>query len=95
MADQDVADVLFSLLKVDVPVRSHPYPEEGVVVSADATGVQVQLPLFHPDWKYGPCSWSRPAATAGYPPAGTRCLVVFAGPNQNRPWITGFDGWPA
>lgn len=36
--------------------------------------------------------------TAAVPPAGTRCLVVFAGPDAQgdyHPWVVGFAGWPA
>lgn len=54
------------------------------------------------------CSWSKPAAHAhtdpdgqtGFsgganPPAGTRCLVLFAGLGAADPWVVAFSGWPA
>lgn len=31
----------------------------------------------------------------GFPPGGTRCLVVFTDAGLADPWVTAFDGWPA
>jgi hypothetical protein len=70
-------------------------PQSAVVVSADATGVRFAIPSFHADWAFGPARWSRPSAADGYPPAGTPCLVAFAGDDLADPWIVTFAGWPA
>jgi hypothetical protein len=77
---------------VPVPTEALSGAQEGVVASADSTGLRVSLPRFHPGLAFGPCGWSRPSTTAGYPPVGTRCLVMFVGTN---PWVTAFAGWPA
>lgn len=80
-----------------VPQDALPGVHEAVVASADATGLRASIPGFHPGLAFGPCAWSKPpdvpgVYTIGYPPVGTRCLLVFAG---NNPWIIGFNHWPA
>lgn len=71
-------------------------PQEGLVVAADASGLTVKIPTYSPDWKFGPCRWARPSSTAGFPPAGTPCLIVFAGGDDlSHPWVVAFAGWPA
>ena len=54
--------------------------------------------------RFGPCRYQPPLVAAGgdphghqfaVPPAGTRCLVVFADGDVARPWIVTFGGWPS
>lgn len=81
-------------------------PVEAIVSQADATGLKVVIPSFGPQWSFGPCSYGRPldgssgswagsssvTIPVGYPPIGTKCLVVFT--VDEHPWIIAFKGWP-
>lgn len=96
MADQLTSQLMGVLLNKPLPVPPLPGPMEGVVVSTGAGGVRVILPGFHNDWAWGPCFYSRPSSGSGYPPIGTRCLMVLSSVADNsNPWIVAFSGWPA
>jgi hypothetical protein len=72
-------------------------PQEGAVVTVDATGATFTLADL-PDQLFGPAPWglgayvdSAAALTAGHAPQpGDRCLVVFAGIGIETPWIAGW-----
>lgn len=70
-------------------------PQEGLVISADASGVRFSIPSYHSGWAFGPARFSRPSVAAGFPPAGTPCLVAFPGTDLLNPWVITFAGWPA
>lgn len=83
-------------------------PQIGTVRRVTGQGLMVTLDLLGDTRLVGPCPWARPipATPAGYtthdhgithdtPPAGTRCLVAFAGGQLDGAWVIAFDRWPA
>lgn len=81
-------------------------PQPATVLRVDGARLVVSLEAF-PEQEFA-CTWGRPAehnhsdpdgatgyAGPGDPPAGTRCLVLFAGQGLADPWVTAFAGWPA
>ena len=101
MAEQITSNALFALLDSRPPVPTLGGPTQGVVVGTGVGGVKVALPNFHPDWAFGPCRYSKPPdspgstppVVVGFPPLGTRCLIVLD--EAETPWIVAFDRWPA
>lgn len=78
---------------------------EGTVVSATATEVVVTVNGFDRSGKATfTCKYERrPGASPAHPPAGTACLVAFAGSivasvlapgYAGSPWAVAFTGWP-
>jgi hypothetical protein len=67
-------------------------PQEAVVVAASAASVQVVIPVFSPDYQFGPAPY-QPVPGGVLPPAGTRCLVMFVGTDLSRPYVVMFVGW--
>jgi hypothetical protein len=89
-------DLPYVLNRSRRPRSPLPGLQEAVVVTADAAGVRFTVPAFHTDLAFGPTlNWSRPAVEAGYPPAGTRCLVAFAGEDLTAAWVVAWANWPA
>lgn len=83
-------------------------PQPATVLKVIGSDLYVELEAVD-GLEVGPCAWSRPAGhfhtnpeggstgtvSASTPPAGTRCLVVFAGAGVTDPWVIGWDGWPS
>lgn len=86
------SDLGFVLNQTPSATQAMPGPLEAQVISADATGVRVTVPSFHPELAFGPARYSWPVT--GYPPAGTSCLVAFTGDDLTRPWIMAWDTAP-
>jgi len=99
MAEQITSNAMFALLNVRPPVPAVSGPTQGVVVGTGPSGVKVMLPNFHPDWAFGPCRYAKPpdppspGTPIGFPPLGTRCLLVLD--EQEQAWIVAWDHWPA
>jgi hypothetical protein len=81
-------------------------PRAGTVIGTQGSKLLVSLEAF-PDQQFA-CSWGHagphnhtdPDGATGYsggttPPAGTRCLVLFAGNGLADPWVVAFASWPA
>lgn len=76
-----------------------PRPQRARVTRTVApSSVYVALDAL-PDVEHGPCAWQQPPAAGTaprpLPPAGTACLVYFAGDGIADPWLVTFDRWPA
>lgn len=69
-------------------------PRTATVRRSDGGRLLVTVDGLGDDRLIGPCRWARPDG-AGQPPAGTRCLVLFADAGVGDPWVVAFDGWPA
>lgn len=72
---------------------------EGVIKSVTADGAYFTVPTWdHGKHVFGPAPWPKSAVEvasahdhdATTPPAGSRCLVVFAGTGIERPWVIGW-----
>lgn len=89
----DVGSALGFVVNQDpTPTQAMPGPLEALVVSADATGVRVTIPAFHPEMAFGPAKYSWPVQ--GFPPVGTQCLVGFVGTDLTLPWIMAWSNPP-
>jgi hypothetical protein len=72
------------------PVDQFPGVQEARVHRVDATGLHVTVDAL-PGPVFGPVrGWANET-----PPAGTACLVAFAGYAADRPWLLAYDGWAA
>lgn len=80
-------------------------PQPGRVLGPSGSKLLVSLEAF-PEQEFA-CTWGRgeehthplsPGSTGysgpGDPPAGTRCLVLFAGQGVADPWVVAFASWP-
>lgn len=94
------------LLGVRPRRRQYEGPQPARVVRASAAGLFVALEAT-PSVEHK-ASWSRDkahthtvsgttssTADVGFPPVGTRCLVLFAGAGIADPWVVQFASWPA
>lgn len=92
MTDPLLAGLAYQLTRHPLPSPPMVGPQEAIVVSSTATGVQVTVPVFSPDYKFGPAPYQPPVSGA-LPPQGTRCLVAFVGTDLTRPYVLMFIGW--
>lgn len=74
------------------PTQAMPGLQEAQVLTADANGLFVTIPTFHPDWSFGPCRYSWPIQ--GFPPPDSTCLVAFTGDDLTRPWVVSWGAAP-
>lgn len=70
-----------------------PRPREAIVDRVEGGKLFVVL-VNARETLFGPVSW-QPVPGYGFPPAGTRCVVVFLGRGADRPWVVAFNGWPS
>lgn len=87
--------------------RQYDGPQPASVLRVTGGKLFVELDAAH-GLEIGPCAWSRPLAAHSHsitggqtgtydppaPPAGTRCLVLFAGRGIADPWVVAWDGYP-
>lgn len=92
MADPNLAAIGYALTRQRATVPAMDGPQEGIVVTADTSGVQFTVPAYSPDFKFGPAPYQEPQPGA-VPPPGTRCLVTFVGGGLDKPYVTNFFGW--
>jgi hypothetical protein len=93
---------------VQLPSRQFAGPQPAKVLRVTAGKLYVELESAQ-KLEIGPCAWGHPAAhnhtdpgggntgttTPADPAAGTRCLILFAGPGVTDPWVVAWSGWPA
>lgn len=92
MTDPFTAALGYTLTRQQLATRPMVGPQEAVVVSATPADVQVTIPAYSSDWKFGPAPYQPPVSGAS-PPAGTRCLVAFVGNDLSKPYVVMFVGW--
>lgn len=92
---------------VRTPARQFAGPSPAKVLRVTSGALYVELDAV-PGLEIGPVKWGKPAththsdpdgATGANavpnPPAGTRCLILFAGEGIADPWLGAWSGWPA
>lgn len=79
-------------------------PQEGRVTKVTGDGVFFKIPTYSDSIEFGPArlsAWAKATEAAGdvahvhtvvneAPPTGALCLVLFAGPGLQRPWVVGW-----
>lgn len=81
-----------SVRDLHTPDRPRPGGYEAVVAVAAAAvddKIEVVIPGFDPDLRYGPCAWN-PRPGGPLPQRGDPCLVVID--DQQTAWVVCF--WP-
>jgi len=100
MMDQGLID-LFAGRSTRRTQPSSPQIVEGLIKSVTADGAYFTVPTWdNGKHVFGPAPWPKSAVEvtsahdheATTPPAGSRCLVVFAGTGIESPWVIGW--WP-